>query len=95
MPAPYYTGDNVPLVFTVTDDDGAVVPTAVDLQISKPDGTVPDIEDAVIDGNEVSYTVTTGTTDMAGGYKAFFVLTLPNGNIRTHQVSFSVVANPS
>ena len=93
MSAPYYTGDSVPLKFTVTDADGAVNPASCVVHILKPDNTYIDNTAAAVDGNEVSYNVPASVTGMRGVYKAYFVLTLSYGE-RTHKIEFSVIMNP-
>ena len=88
----YYTGDSIPLSFTVTDKDGAVTPSAAKIAILKPNN-IPIAEvDATISTNTVSYTVPGSVTLMVGLYKAFFVLTLSYGE-RTHKIEFTVEAN--
>ena len=92
MTTPYYTGDTVPLRFTVTDANGAVNPSSCVVVILKPNRTVTSETDAVIDGNEVSYNVLASVTNVSGVYKAFFVLTLAYGE-RTHKIEFNVTKN--
>lgn len=91
--APYYTGDNVRLGFTITDADGAVNPSVAQVKIVKPDDSVTDIVEATIKGSEVSYIVPIDVTDLAGVYIAYFELTLPGTLIRTHRMSFSITQN--
>ena len=91
--APYYTGDGVPLKFTVSDDDGAVNPTACEVIILKPTNEVVECASAV-DGNEVSCNVAGSVTTAKGLYKAYFVLTLPSELERTHKIEFNVALNP-
>lgn len=89
--APYYTGDNVPLKFTVSGKGGGINPLAAKVIILTPNAPTEETN-ATIDGNTVSYTVPTSVTDKSGRYKAYFVLTLPSG-IRTHKIEFKVKTN--
>ena len=93
MTSPYYTGDAVPLKFTVTDKDGAVNPSLAMVYILMPGNRVSNGVEATIDGNEVSYTVPSDITQRYGKYKAYFVCTLTYGE-RTHKIEFSVRKNP-
>jgi len=94
--APYYTGDNVPLKFTVSDATGAVNPTSAKVMIVKPPlgDIIPEV-DATISENEVSYVVPIDVTDIDGEYHAFFVMILPGDLTRTHKMEFTVLHNPS
>lgn len=94
MTVPYYTGDGVPLKFTVTDRDGAVNPTGCTVVILTPHNSLTDEIDSALDGNTVSYNVPASVTDTDGLYKAYFVLTLPSGAERTHKIEFTVIVNP-
>lgn len=94
MTAPYYTGDGVPLKFTVSDKDGAVNPTSCKVIILTPHNALTDETDAAVDGNEVSYNVPASVTDVDGLYKSYFILTLPSGAERTHKIEFKIVVNP-
>ena len=89
----YYTGDSVPLKFTVTDSGGAVTPSAAKVGILKPSKVETAEVNATIATNTISYTVPASVTDEQGLYKAYFRLTLTYGE-RTHKVEFSVIANP-
>jgi len=89
----YYTGDAVPLKFTITDKDGAVKPSLVMVLIQKPDNTVSNEVEAAIAENEVSYTVPSSITQQKGNYKAYFVCTLSYGE-RTHKIEFNVIKKP-
>ena len=94
MAEPYYTGDNVPLKFKVTDGLGDVIPTATKVVIYRPrHRALTEEADATIDGNTVSYLVPTTVTTGSGEYHAFFILNLPMG-IRTYQMNFTVKDNP-
>jgi len=92
--AEYYTGDTIPLKFTITNADGPVNPTVVKVIIEKPDKTQEDEEDAEISENEVRYTIPSLVTDISAVYTAYFVCTLPNNQTRTHVIHSSVVDNP-
>ena len=94
MTAPYYTGDDVPLKFTVSDADGAVNPSSCVVYILKPTNNYITGTGVAIDGNAISYNVPGSITDIRGLYKAYFVLTLPSGLERTHKIEFTVVTNP-
>ncbi len=89
----YYTGDSVPLRFTVTDSAGAVTPSAATVAILKPHNTLTDEVNATIATNIITYTVPGSVTNESGHYKAYFVLTLSYGE-RTHKVEFDVKPNP-
>lgn len=89
----YYTGDAIPLKFTITDKDGAVNPSLAIVLIQKPSNKVSNGVEATIDGNAVSYTVPSSITQEAGNYKAYFVCTLAYGD-RTHKIEFNVTGNP-
>ena len=92
--AEYFTGDNVPLKFKVTDAEGNVNPSAVNVIIRKPHTmALTEPIPAGVDGNTVSYLVPTSVTTNVGEYHAFFVCELPYG-IRTYQMNFSVLSNP-
>ena len=93
-PAPYYTGDGVPLKFNVSDADGVVNPVSCLVHILTPSNSYIDNTEAAVDGNEVSYNIPGALMNMAGVYKTYFVLTLPSGLERTHKVEFTVIANP-
>ncbi len=94
MSTPYYTGDGVPLKFTVSDADGDVTPTSCVVHILKPTNEYIDNTEAAVDGNKVSYNVPGSVTATRGLYKAYFVLTLPSELERTHKIEFNVIANP-
>lgn len=89
----YYTGDSVPLKFTISDKDGAVNPSKVMVLILMPNHGVSSSAEAALDGNEVSYTVPASITREAGSYKAYFVCSLSYGE-RTHKIEFNVTKNP-
>lgn len=89
----YYTGDSVPLGFTITDKDGPVTPSAAVVSILKPHGTIIPEVDATITTNTVTYVVPGTITDEEGGYKAYFVMTLSYGE-RSHKIEFVIQANP-
>lgn len=92
--APYYTGDVVPLKFTISDATGAITPLAVEVTIQRPNHVLTESIVADIDSNQVSYDVPISTTTQDGIYKAYFVITLPGGLIRTHKIEFKVIRNP-
>lgn len=92
MSAEYYTGDSVPLKFTISDKDGDVTPSAVAVILLQP-GNHTQEATAAIDGNEVSYTVPTEYTQEKGHYRAYFVCTLTYGE-RTHKIEFDITPNP-
>ena len=94
MTAPYYTGDDVPLKFTVSDREGAVNPTGCKVIILTPHNSLTDETDVAVDGNEVSYNVPGSINDSDGVYKAYFILTLPSGFERTHKMEFKIIVNP-
>ena len=94
MSFPYYTGDGVPLKFTVADRDGAVNITSCKVVILKPHNEVTDETDAAVDGNTVSYNVPGSVNNCNGLYKAYFVNILPNGAERTHKIEYTVLSNP-
>lgn len=94
MSLPYYTGDGVPLKFTVTDADGAVNPSDCVVHILKPTNEYITDPTVAIDGDEVSYNVGGTATNQTGLYKAYFVVTLPSGLERTHKIEFYIIANP-
>jgi len=91
---PYYTGDTIPLKFTITDANGAVNPSLVMVTVYKPDKSHEEETAAEISGNEVSYNIPSSVTDISGVYVAYFVCTLPGSQIRTHMVQATVVDNP-
>ena len=88
----YYTGDTVPLKFSITDAAGAVNPSAVAVEILKPHNTVITGATAGMDGNVVTYNVPASVTNEQGRYKAYFICTLSFGE-RTHKIEFNVIAN--
>lgn len=90
---PYYSGDTVPLKFTITDDQGAVNPSAVVVEILKPHNTLITGTNAGIDGNVVTCNVPAPVNDEQGHYKAYFVCTLSYGE-RTHKIEYDVIKNP-
>jgi len=90
----YYTGDTIPLKFTITDADGTVNPSSVKVTVYKPDKSEEAGADAEIIANEVSYTISGSVTDISGVYSAYFVCTLPSSQIRTHMMQATVVDNP-
>lgn len=89
----YYTGDAVPLKFTISDADGGVTPSAAKVTILKPGNQLTDEVGATIDSNEVSYTAPGSVNDMRGLYKAYFVCTLSYGE-RTHKMEYTIIVNP-
>ena len=91
--SPYYTGDSVPIKFTLTDADGVVNPSASKVTILKPDNSETTEVSATVAGNVVTYTVPATVTTIKGTYKAYFVNTLSYGE-RTHKVEFEVTPNP-
>lgn len=94
MSTPYFTGDGVPLKFTISDATGGITPSAVSVTILKPNNSVTDSVPAGIDENQVSYDVPGSVTDIDGRYRAYFVNTLPSGVERTHMIEFEVIRNP-
>jgi len=90
----YYTGDTVPLGFTITDDLGGVEPSDVKVVILNPLHESTNPVDATIDVNEVSYFVPGTVTILSGLYSAFFICTLTYGE-RTHRIDFRIEDNPS
>ena len=92
--APYYTGDNVPLGFAITDVGGDTYPTSADVSIIKPNNLVVGPYDARVEGNVVSYAMLSTDTDIAGSYSAYFRVILPGDLARTHKVDFTVIKSP-
>lgn len=93
--SPYFTGDNIPLSFRITDKDGDVEPEEAELYILCPVCELwQDPNGADIDGNEVTYIVPKERTGLAGKYKFYFVLTLPTYGIRTAKLEREVFHNP-
>lgn len=92
-PSPYYTGDTVPLKFTVSDDNGPVTPQSCVVHILKPDNEYKDDTEAIINENEVSYNVPGDVNDIGGLYKAYFVCLMSYGE-RTHKIEYTVIHNP-
>ena len=91
---PFYTGDNIPLKFTISDKDGVVNPSVAVVWCIKPSSRdYSELGNATIDGNEVSYTVGTGCTGEVGIYKFYFIMTIPAGQ-RTHKIEKEVIHNP-
>ena len=90
MSAPYYTGDRVPLKFTVSNADI----TSSEVFILKPSNTMMEGVPAAVDDNTVSYNVPGSVTNEAGRYRAYFVNTLASGGERTHKPEFEVLKNP-
>ena len=93
MVTAYYTGDTVPLSFSVTDANGAVNPSAATVEILKPTNTYTASDNATVVGNIVSYNVPASVTDEEGKYKAYFICTISYGE-RTHKIMFDVIKNP-
>lgn len=91
--ADYFTGDNVPKKFKITDALGDVEPSAVSVVIVKPRKELTEPADATIDGNTVSYLVPRGVNDRGGDYHMFFVCSLPYGE-RTYQMNYTILENP-
>jgi len=91
--SPYYTGDSVPIRFTITDVNGAVNPISSTVEILKPDNSLTTITNASVNSNIVIYTVPATVTTLQGHYKAYFVNTLSYGE-RTHKIEFDVKVNP-
>ena len=94
MTAPYYTGDGVPLKFTITDADGDVNPASCAVRILKPSNAYVDNSEAAVSGNEVSYNVPGSVTTEQGTYRVYFVCILPSELERTHKIEFDVLLNP-
>ena len=92
--APYYTGDNVPLRFKITDTAGDVNPTSAEVYIRVPNNQVVGPYTAQVEGNEVSYALLDTDTGLAGNYSVYFTITLPGGLKRTHKVECSVIKSP-
>jgi len=90
MTAPYFAGDTVPLKFTISDSEGGVTPSSVNVCLFKPDRSCV-MDTATIDGSEVSYNVT--STGVAGHYRCYFICSLSYGE-RTHKIEFSITKNP-
>jgi hypothetical protein len=89
----YYTGDTVPVKFTLTDANGPVTPSAVTIQVLRPDSGVVGVSEVFIDDNLVTCYIPGGVTIIAGVYKAYFACMLSYGE-RTHKVEFLIKANP-
>jgi len=94
MSAPYYTGDQIPLKYTVSDAIGGVNITSCKVTILKPDNTIMGEVDAAVDGNEVSYNIPGNVTNLEGVYRVYFVNILPSGGERTHKIERTVLLNP-
>ncbi len=92
--APYYTGDNVPLKFVVTDASGDTYPTSAAISIIKPNNLVVGPYNVRVEGNEVSYAMLNADTDLEGSYSAYFRVILPGNLARTHKVDFTVIKSP-
>ena len=93
MSAPYYTGDRVPLKFTISDADGDVNPTACVVTILKPNNGTAKCT-AAIGGNMVSCNVSGSVNSERGTYRVYFVNTLPSGGERTHKIEYEIIDNP-
>ena len=92
--APYYTGDEKPLKFEVTDANGVVNITSSIVKILKPNNSETEGVEAAVDGNVVSYNVPGSVNSVPGAYTAHFVNILPSGGERTHKIRYKVEANP-
>ena len=93
MPAPYYTGDEVPLEFNVFYKEVAEPVTSAKVTIRNGHNTMFEEDDAIVDGNTVSYVVPGSVTSRGGEYAAWFVCTFPYGE-RTHEMIFNILPNP-
>ena len=90
----YYTGDSVPLAFTITDKDGGVEPNSVQVDMLKPGNQfIEDCSTPVIESNKVSCVISGDLTNVGGLYKVYFVCALSYGE-RTHKMEFRVTVNP-
>ena len=93
MAAPYYLGNTIPLIFTVSEGDVALSPSSVTIRIVKPDKTVDETSEATITNDEVECLVPASITDEAGIYQVYFKMNLPNYLTRTHKRTFEVLNN--
>ncbi len=91
--APYYLGNTIPLIFTVSEGGVALSPSSVTIRIVKPDNTVDETSEAIITNDEVECLVPTSITDEAGTYQVYFKMNLPNYLVRTHKMTFEVLNN--
>jgi len=92
--APYFTGDEKPLKFEVTDDNGTVNITSSKVIILLPNNSLTDEVEAAVDGNVVSYNVPGSVNSQRGDYTAHFVNILPSEGERTHKIRYKILANP-
>ncbi len=92
--APYYTGDNVHLKFTITDESGDTYPTSAAISIIKPNNLVAGPYNVRVEGNEVSYAMLSTDTDLEGSYSAYFRVILLGDLARTHKIDFTVIKSP-
>ena len=93
MVAPYYLGNTIPLIFTVSEGGVALSPSSVTIRIVKPDKTVDETSEAIITNDEVECLIPASITDEAGTYQVYFKMNLPNYLIRTHKMTFEVLNN--
>lgn len=97
MAAPFYTCNDVPLSFTVTDCCGAVNPVSVLVNVFDP-CKVQILTCAVgcVCANTVTYSIAFCLHCAVGNYIAEFDVTLPCGcDIRTHPITYKIVEKPS
>ena len=87
----YYTGDNIPLEFTIWQSSTPKTPSAATVVILKPDRSSTNSANATIVTNTVSYSVPTSVTTLEGIYTATFTLTI-DGNTRSKKMRFTVEA---
>ena len=93
MAAPYYLGNTIPLIFTVSEGVGPVTPGSVTIRIVKPDRTVDETVEGNIDNDKVNCLVPASVTNEAGTYQVYFKMNLPNYLVRTHKMTFEVLNN--
>jgi len=93
MPSPYYTGDAVPLEFNVFYKEEAEPVTSATVTIRNGHNLMYDEDDAIVDGNTVTYTVPSSVTEIPGEYAAWFICVFSYGE-RTHEMIFNILPNP-
>ncbi len=86
----YFTGDDIVLRFTVSDDGVAFPPLSTSLQVLLPDGSWRDLGASEIEGNKITHVVPNAVTSLDGDYMALFKMTFAGDLIRQHKMLITV-----
>jgi hypothetical protein len=90
MPAPYWVGDEVPLSFEAKDSSGSG-PASCTVDVYDETNTkVVDGASPTVSGPTVDYNIAESVTDVAGSYRAVFIVVFAGTVTRRHVIHFLI-----